>query len=559
VSTRRRNPYARWCLRAALIASAAGLLTQAAITRRPSEARGYDVVRYALDLTLLPESSIVTGAVTVTLTANEPLAALRLDADSGTIRIDSVLSGGRPLPFARTGDVLVVPLPGGAKASETVELTVHYLARSAFDGSYDDGGILFTRTGTGTTVGTISQPNFARRWWPCNDRPADKALVTLRCSVPPGMTVVSNGRQLSKERLEGRDVFTWATGHPVATYLVFLGAADYAVSRATHTLPDGRSVELAWYAFPEDSAKAAADFANTRAILDYFSETFAPYPFADEQFAVAEVDGRLTMENQTVVAIERALVTGDRSNENTFVHETAHQWWGDLVTPADWTQTWLNEGFATYAEALYIESRKGPEAYRQYIDRLMDQPAGSYAGSVIGRDENAFWDSFGPAVYYKGALTLHMLRRMMGDGPFFDAMRAYLRDPRLAYGNASTEDFRAACEASHRADLGWFFRQWVYAARDSADRPSIACRWSRDSSAQGGVLRVVVSQTGSPEPAWRLPFTIRVRGGGSSEDFAVVDSLPVQEFLLPSTTPADSVLIDPERDLFMTVRKEPMQ
>jgi aminopeptidase N len=190
------------------------------------------------------------------------------------------------------------------------------------------------------------------------------------------------------------------------------------------------------------------------------------------------------------------------------------------------------------------------------MDLLMDQPAGFYAGSVIGRDEEAFWDSFGPAVYYKGALTLHMLRRMMGDDAFFRAMRAYLRDPRLAYGNASTEDFRAACEAEHGGDLGWFFRQWIYAARDSADRPSIAWQWKQDPADGGHALRVRVSQLGAPEPAWRLPLRIRVHGRGATEDFAVVDSLPRQEFLIPATAAADSVLIDPERDLFMTVRKE---
>jgi aminopeptidase N len=552
----RPTPRRRGLFRAAFVAAGIALLSGTAVTGRSPGDRGYDVLTYALDLSLSPESSTVAGSVEITLVANAPIAAVRLDADSASLTIDSVLSGDRRLRFTRTGNVLEVPIPGGTRVSETVSLTVFYIARSSFDGRYDDGGIYFSRTETGYTIGTISQPNFARRWWPCNDRPSDKALVSLRCAAPMGMTVVSNGRMVSRERRDGRDVFTWATRHPIATYLVFLGATDYLVSRDTHELPDGQAVELAWYVFPGDSAKAAEDFRNTKAILDYFSSTFLPYPFADEQFAVAEVDGRLTMENQTVVAIERAMVTGDRRNENTFVHETAHQWWGDYLTPVDWHHTWLNEGFATYAEALYIESRKGPESYRQYMDLLMDQPAGFYAGSVIGRDEDAFWDSFGPAVYFKGALTLHMLRRMMGDGPFFRAMRAYLRDTRLAYGNASTDDFRSACEAEHGADLDWFFRQWVYAARDSADRPSLAYRWRQQPPDSGNALRVSVSQIDAPEPAWRLPFRIRVHGGGVTEEFAVVDSLPRQEFTLPASAPADSVLIDPERDVFMTVRKE---
>ena len=194
------------------------------------------------------------------------------------------------------------------------------------------------------------------------------------------MTVVSNGRLVSRKESAGRHIFEWATKTPIATYLVFLGASDYLVTRDTLTLPDGGGLPLAWYVFPGDSAKAAEDFRNTKAILTYFSDTFSPYPFAGEQFAVAEVDGHLTMENQTVVAIEKNMITGDRRNENTFVHEISHQWWGNLVTPVDWHHTWLNEGFATYSEALYIESRKGPASYRAYIDVLMDQPRGFYAG-----------------------------------------------------------------------------------------------------------------------------------------------------------------------------------
>lgn len=558
----RRRPFASvspCALRLALIAVCIAALSHAAVTGISPDARLFDVLRYSLDLVLAPESSTVGGTVGISLVATAPLDEVRLDADSASVRIDSVTSGGRPLPFTRAGNVLSVTIPGGLPASGALDLTVHYLARSRFDGRYDGGGILFTKGSTGYTVGTISQPNFARTWWPCNDRPSDKARVTVRCSVPGGMTVVSNGRMLSRERRGGREVFTWETKNPIATYLVFLGAADYLVTRDTLRLPGGPDVDLAWYVFPEDSAKAAGDFMNTKAILGYFSTTFLPYPFAGEQFAVAEVDGSLTMENQTVVAIERGMVTGDRRNENTFVHETAHQWWGNYVTPVDWHHTWLSEGFATYAEALYIESRKGPASYAEYMHLLMDQPEGFYAGSVIGQDEDAFWDSFGPAVYYKGALTLHMLRRMMGDDAFFRAMRGYLADPRFAFGNVSTEDFRAACEAEYGADLGWFFRQWVYADRDSADRPAVAFDWLEEEAGRGRELAVCIRQEGDPSPAWRLPLTLRVHSGGSHADHAVIDSLPVQEFRIATAARTDSVRLDPGRDLFLRTRREALR
>jgi aminopeptidase N len=542
----------RFITAAAALVLGAAVFSRLAFPGHAPDSREYDVISYALRLTVIPESMTIAGRNEITLVTAAPASSIRLDAGSATLRIDSVLSGGRPLGFVHAGNILEVRLSAAVRASATVTLDVYYRGRSAFDGRYDSGGILFTKSSTGYTVGTSSEPNFARLWWPCNDRPSDKALFSLRCTVPRGMTVVSNGRLLSRTVEGAGETFEWGTKTPIATYLVFLGASDYLVSTGTMTLPDGRPLDLAWYVFPEDSAKAAEDFRNTREILTFFSMKFVPYPFASEKFAVAEVDSHLTMENQTIVAFERGMITGDRRNENTFVHEIAHQWWGDLVTPVDWHHTWLNEGFATYSEALYVESRKGPEAYRKYIDVLMDQPAGFYAGSVIGRDEDAFWDSFGPAVYYKGALTLHMLRRMMGDGAFFDALRSYLQDPRLAYANASTDDFRTHCEREYGSDLRWFFDQWVYAARDSADRPCLTYRWEERPSGPDYILRVSVRQAA---PAWRLPFSILVHRHGGQEEYPVVDSLAAQDFVFHGASPADSVLLDPGRDLFMTVRR----
>ncbi len=526
-----------------------------AIPGTPADNRSYDVVHYDLNLSLFPESMTIAGYNLITLTATAAITELRLDAGSTALRVDSVTTGGRKLAYRHSGDVLEIVLPSTLRPSETLSLTVHYRGRSAFDGRYDSGGILFTRTGIGYSVGTISQPNFARHWWPCNDRPSDKALVTLRCSVPAGMTVVSNGRLVSKTERRLTHTFEWATKTPIATYLVFLGASDYLVSRDTLRLGDGRTLDLALYLFPEDSAKGAEDFRNVKEILAYFSTAFAPYPFADEQFAVAEVEGRLTMENQTVVAMERGLITGDRSNENTFVHEIAHQWWGNLVTPSDWHHTWLSEGFATYSEALYIESRRGPAVYREYIDHLMDQPPGAYAGSVIGRNENAFWDSFGPAVYYKGAIALHMLRRMMGDSVFFACLRAYAADPRFAYGNASTDDFRSVAEAHHGSHLGWFFDQWIHADRGNADRPTLTYEWVAGQDESGYTLSLSIVQLPGAADPWKLPFTVRILAGGESWEYAVVDSLPRQEFVFRTPAPADSVLLDPERDLFMHLQR----
>jgi aminopeptidase N len=525
-------------------------------TQDPPPARPYDVIHYDLSLSVRPESMAISGSNRITALTPGHGSRITLDASTSSMTIDSVLSGGRPLEFSHAGDLLSLTLPLYTDSPDTVDFTVHFRAVSSFDGRYDSGGVYITRVESGPRIGTSGQPAFARNWWPCNDRPSDKALLTMRLSVPSGLVTASNGRQISNEISGDRVVSVWKTFYPIATYLVFFSAADYAVVRDSFTTASGEVVPLHYYLFREDSAAAVSDFRNTKTILSYFSSTFGPYPFPREKFAIAEVEGHLTMENQTVVAIEKGMITGEREYENTFVHEIAHQWWGNLLTPSGWEHIWLNEGFATYSEALYIEHRRGPSVYDEYIAVLMDQPLGFYSTPVVGTDARGFWDTFGPSVYYKGALTLHMLRRMMGDSVFFGCLRDYLADPRLKYGNAGTDDFVAACEEHYGGDLDWFFTQWLSAPVDSADRPIVRYRWKNLTAGEGNRLVVTVRQAGSQMQLYRLPFSLRIHAGGYTMEYPVVDSLPVQEFGFDTDLPADSVLLDPDRDLFMDVSLE---
>jgi len=540
--------------------------TRIANTRGAPQDRTYDVLRYDLEFDLRPGPGAFAGVNTITFALAGRAPEVGFDASSRTITVDSVIGRTGPLRFSHAGNELRVSLPGGPPGPDTPSVAVHYRAIPAFDGRYDSGGVYFHPENGLPRVGTISQPNFAREWWPCNDRPSDKALVSLTCTTPAGMIAVSNGRRTPlKTEPPGNPVgdadtaaatFRWESAYPVATYLVFLGAADYAVTADTMRTSDGATLELFTYTFPEDSANAAADFTNIKTILRYFSETFGPYPFIDDKFALAEVEGRLTMENQTVVTIEKDLITGDRRNENTLVHETAHQWWGNLVTPSTWKHIWLAEGFATMSEALYVESRRGAEAYNEYMGVLMDQPGGFYDGAIVGSDSATFWESFSPAVYYKGALILHMLRRMVGDPVFFRSLRDYLDGADRRYATASTEDFIGVCEANHGSDLDWFFRQWLWPPQGATDRPALAYDWTTVNAGGGTELVLTVRQEQEGPLVYRLPLSVAVYSGGTATSFSVTDSARVQTFRRPVAAVVDSVLIDPHRDIFMNIRRD---
>jgi aminopeptidase N len=309
---------------------------------------------------------------------------------------------------------------------------------------------------------------------------------------------------------------------------------------------------VTYFVYREDSAKAAADFRNTTALLGWFARTFGEYQFVAEKFGYAEVDGSLTMENQTIVSVERGLITGDGKHETTLIHEMSHHWWGNLITPASWHHTWLSEGMATLAEGLYIEHAKGPAAYGDYMRVLMDQPEGSYRGAVAGVSDTAFWDSFGAQVYFKGAIVLHMLRRTIGDSAFFGAIRSYLRDPALRYGNAATADFQRWCERSSGTSLDWFFRQWVYAVCDSVDRPALRLSWTSAPGATGATLRVTVRQSDRQPFLYRLPLTLTVAWAKGSKEFPVVveERSHTFEFNVPEAPTA--VVLDKDHDFFFT-------
>lgn len=530
----------------------AGALLLLPACARPGDFGAYDVQRYELALRFSPESKAFDGAVTVTGTVTGEADTLAVDASLKLLTIDSVFWNGALTAYRRAGDSLLVPAAGHTGGDKPFVLRIVYHGISGFSGSYDAGGVLFTQQDGADRIATISEPSFARSWWPCHDIPSDKAIVSFAITVPSKLRAVSNGLLSAVEfPAASWTTYLWQSRYPISTYLVAFAAAEYVEMKETYRKQDGGEMPVVFYVYPSDTGRARSDFANVRKAIDFFASTFCEYPFADEKFAIAEVDGDMTMENQTLCTVQATLLTGDRNNELTFVHELAHHWWGNFVTPHDWTQTWLSEGFATYAEALYEEHTRGRAVYQAYIDNMMALPQGSYAGSVIGRSDTSFWDSFALRVYYKSAIVLHMLRSIMGDSAFFTAMRSYLNDGTLRYQTARTADFSRHCEAAHGAELGWFFDQWLIARSDSIDRPELSYTWRRQGDRS---VELVLRQTTSGQLLYRLPLEIEVETTSGRERHSVVDSLGEQSFQFSTAGEPKAVHIDPEHKVFKLLK-----
>ncbi len=430
----------------------------------PAGDRGFDVLTYDLDLTILPDSYSIDGRLAMTLVV--------LAAELDTVRLDLVDelsctragSDGRDLAFHHEADALLVALPSTPAMGDTLTLDLAWNGRPPRHGQMQVG-LLFRSHDGGTpdnpaddvpVVANVSEPWSAHSWWPCKDHPADKALVSCAITVPDSLAAVSNGTLLGSEAVEP-DLrrFRWREAYPLPTYLVCLAVSDYE-SWSEECL----GVELQFHVFPPDRARAEADFAPTCAMLEFLTGLVGPYPFAGEKYAQVEIKWIGGMEHSTATGISQLLLTGDGRYENLILHELAHHWFGDSLTPGRWRDLWLNEGFARFCEALWVEHRQGPEAYRDFMH-------------AIGRGRHETWfvgDGLlgDPApilpntmVYDKGAWLLHSLRVLLGDEAFFRLLRDYAGRPDLVHGTVLRGDFQSAAETAAGRDLDALFAPWL--------------------------------------------------------------------------------------------------
>ncbi len=513
----------------------------------------YDVTHYELTIKLNMTQQTFVGNNSLTVNIIESTRDLILHASNQTLTIDSIIQSGDKLNFTHQSNLLTIHLRSIINHPSSIKFTIYYHGISDFKGNFEDGGIYFS---SHDKAATSSQPFFARKWFPCKDIPTDKATASIIISVPDTLTAVSTGLLKNVKHSHGFATYHWATKYPIATYLISFAVAPYKMFSENYKSINGKEMKILYYIYPEDSIKARTDFINTTKILSFFEQIFGEYPFIDEKFGFAEVEGDMTMENQTICSIQSNMFTGDRQYELTFAHEVAHQWFGNMLTPVDWHHTWLNEGFATFAEALYLEHRRGREIYQEYINNMMSMPQGTYAGSVVGQSDTAFWDSFSPRQYYKGAIVLHMLRNIMNDSLFFQTLRNYLNEKRFRYRSVSTEDFITKCNETYGQSLDWFFNQWLYSSTDSIDRPELEYEWNTINIEDGYAVNLTITQSSYLYVKYRLPLQVNITGIDSVYNFTIIDSSEVQKFLFKIPEKPESLEINKDKETFCIIREK---
>lgn len=504
------------------------------------ESQSIDVKHYRLQIQLAPNEfgtgGALTGTVTITGETTRELSAINVDARPN-LSIDSVKLDGDPNVFRRNDSRITISFPAPVSAGRPFTIVIQYHGAGSGSSS-TGGGMLFTRHGPDflPVMASHSEPFAAPLWWPCIDNPADKATAEIEVTVPPGNQAASNG--VLDRVLTNADhtvTYFWREDSPLTTYLVSVAASNYERFEDSYTALDGvTTMPLIYYVYPEHLELARAKFAVTRSAMEIYAGLFGEYPFLGEKYGMAEFAFGGAMEHQTITSISSSLVGSvASSHQATIVHELAHQWWGDLVTMKTWDDIWLNEGFATYCEVLFFERfaglAPGELLSKSYDDGVVD---GALGGTVTAENLDRPFDDQG-AIYRKGGWVLHMLRHVLGDQRFFDALKQYRE--RFAFSNASTLDFQQVCEEYYGASLDWFFRQWIYAP----GRPVYKVSSEIGSADQSGNynVTVVIKQKqshgipGRADAVYIMPLDVTIHYvDGTSETRTVWDDARKRKF-----------------------------
>ncbi len=410
----------------------------------------FDVDHYALELTYSVESNSLGGRALITATALDDLE--RFELDLYHLRVSKVtVDGASAAKYTHHKSRLVVRPKASIAAGSSFTVVVAYSGSPRpMPGLDGDAG--WEELTDGVIV--ASQPHGAPSWFPCNDRPSDKATYEIEMTAPVGYVVVANGVLESQRRRAGSVVWRHVESSPMATYLATVQIGRY------ETVEDSGDVPIRTV-FPAGTRSESVEaFSQQRAMMDLFVRVFGEYPFASYTAVITEDELEIPLEAQGLSVFGSNFMTRDWEHQRLVAHELAHQWFGNSVTLAHWRDIWLHEGFACYAEWLWSEESGGPSADEQaeeHWDRLDQLPQDLVLGDP-GPDL-----MFDDRVYKRGALLLHALRLSVGDDDFFTLLRTWTRQ--YASGSVVTEEFVAVAAEVCGAEVGPLFHAWL---RDTA-------------------------------------------------------------------------------------------
>lgn len=410
---------------------------------------GYDATHYDIRVNYQPSTDVLSGTTTILATATQDLTRFNLDflLKVSSVRVNNALAAHR----TKGGELTVTPAAPIRKGT-ALTIVVRYSDTPAQYELY--GYNAWKRTATGALA--VDQPQMAPWWYPSNDHPRDKATFDVAIEVPTGVEAISNGVVVGQQQSRpGWVRWFWRSVKPQAPYLTFFAIGQYEVVRAT--APNGQPVLNAYGEDLVNGAAARASVERTPEVTEVLAEHFGPYPF-EAQGGVVDTGLGFALETQTRPVYDDVFFRRG-ANTSVVAHEQAHQWYGDSVSVHDWSEIWLNEGFATYAEYLWsdYQGEGTPAELAQFVYDLY--PAEDDFWQVLPGDPGAP-NQFHDAVYDRGAMTVQALRTEIGDDAFFTILKGW---PALHKdGTVTTDQLIAYAEQVSGKQLDDLFDTWLY-------------------------------------------------------------------------------------------------
>lgn len=513
------------------------------------------VEHISLTLSFDFKEKILYGRCATTFTAlARKLADVELDAAQLTI-LKVTTPTGRRLSFDHEGSRLRITLEKPLPIGKSTTVAITYEARQPRQGIYFIGPDE-SYPKKPVQVWTQGQDEDAHYWFPCIDYPNAKATTEVKATVPKGFFVLSNG-VLVKTTFDERaktTTYHWKMDVPHVTYLVTCVAGKFS----DHT-DDVDGIPVSYYVQPGREADGERSFGGTPKMLRFFGERLRyKYPYAKyAQIAVSDfIFGGMentTATTQTDTTLHDARAHIDFSSDPLVAHELAHQWFGDLLTCKDWSHAWLNEGFATYFEALFREFDRGEDEFQYYRVGLQDaykrEDREHYRRAIVTNVYVEPVELFDRHLYEKGACVLHMVRAQLGDELWWKAIAHYVADN--AMRNVETVDLARAIEDVSGLNFAPFFDQWVM----RAGHPEFDVAYEWDPSEKMAVVTVAQTQTVDEHtPLFKVPATVEFGfGNGAAERFDVMCDAQMQTFHFTLRAKPETCAFDPAADILKTV------
>ena len=514
--------------------------------------RPADVKHVKLDITLDFEQETVSGTVYTTFSAlYDELKTVTFDAVE--LHIERVaLQDGKELAFSVGEKKLAVTLDRPYSYGEEFTVAIEYHARPRT-------GLHFIKPAPEDTTRpvqawTFGQPRYHSHWFPCHDAPNDRATTEIIATVPAQFITISNGALLSVTDHGATKTHHWRHDIPHAMYLISLVVGEFAVIEDSY-----KSIPVTYYVRPDRKDDARLYMGKTPEMIRFFSEyTGVEYPYNKYAQTVVEIYTG-AMEHTTATTHGFTLLLDKRASLDVdlvpvVAHELAHQWFGDLLTCRDWSNGWLNEGFATYFEELWGEYDQGTDYFKRSMLQLKQNYLGEdthYRRPIV---YHVFYDDgfelFDAHLYEKGAWVLHMLRHQLGEAAFKRAINAYLS--RYREREVITADLERTCEDVTGRSLAQFFQQWVY----SGGYPAFEVNYSWDS--EHTMAKVKIKQTQHVDdltPCFVTPvdlaFTIPASDEAAKED----NTTETRTITMQVTVGEDGQV---EQSFYMPLEREPV-